>query len=69
MTMTRAEAYRIARATIATAFDLERVIVSDKPRMVPKNRRPNGTALKSEDQEAADAYNWFSDAPVEDRFR
>lgn len=59
--MSGSEAFRIARKTLAEHHDLELVRVDGKGRMIPRDRKPGGEALKPEAQEAADAYNWLAD--------
>jgi len=59
--MTRAEAFRIARKTLADAHPMERAIVKGLAYMVPRERLPNGLAKSADVQEACDAYNWLAD--------
>lgn len=59
--MTQSEAYSVAKSALFNTYELEPVVVDGKSRMVPKERATSGAAKRSEDQRAADAWNWFED--------
>jgi hypothetical protein len=56
--MDRTEALRIARKTIADAYELDFAMGLDGFMLaIPRDRAPNGLAKDRTHQEAADAYN------------
>lgn len=67
--MSPTEAYRVARNAISDSAEIELAVVNGKPHMVPTKRGKDGKAVRAEDQEAADAYNWFATHPYESSFR